>query len=167
MALMKDERTLWLTQSAVIAALYAVFTLILPVNAAGTVEFRISEALTMIAALTPAAVPGLTIGCVLANILHGAALLDVIFGSLATLLAAAATYLTRKNIWVAAVWPAVFNGLIVGLLLKYVYQMEMSLPLLMLSVAAGELVICYVLGIPLVKLLEKTSLFRKEKKGSR
>ncbi len=158
-----DRQVRLLVQGAVIAALYAVLTLILPVTAAGTVEFRISEALTLLAALTPAAIPGLTVGCVLANVLHGAVVLDVVFGSLATLLAAIATWTTRKNLFVAAVWPAIFNGLIVGLLLRYAYQMDAPLYVLMLSVAGGEAVICYALGIPLAKGLDKTGILENGK----
>ena len=157
---MKNKSIEKLAQGAVIAAVYAVLTILLPATTAGTVEFRISEAVTLLAALTPAAIPGLTVGCLLANALHGAVILDVIFDSLATLLAALMTYLTRKNIFVAAVWPAVFNGLIIGPLLKYAYHLDAPLYILMLSVAGGELVICYLLGIPLAKGLQKTKAFK-------
>ena len=158
-----DLYTKQLVQGAVIAALYTVLTLLLPATTAGTVEFRISEALTMLAALTPSAIPGLAIGCVLANVMHGAIILDIVFGSLATLLAAVMTFLTRKNIFVAAIWPAVFNGLIIGPLLKYAYHLDASLIVLILSVAAGEAVICYLLGIPLVKGLARTNIFKHGK----
>ena len=158
-----DLYTKQLVQGAVIAALYTVLTLLLPATTAGTVEFRISEALTMLAALTPSAMPGRAIGCVLANVMHGAIILDIVFGSLATLLAAVMTYLTRKNIFVAAIWPAVFNGLIIGPLLKYAYHLDASLIVLILSVAAGEAVICYLLGIPLVKGLARTNIFKHVK----
>ena len=153
-----------LVLGAVIAALYTALTLLLPATTAGTVEFRISEALTMLAALSSSAIPGLTIGCILANLMHGAILTDIIFGSLATFLAALMTYLTRKKIFVAAIWPAVFNGVIIGLLLKYAYHLDTPLYVLMLTVAAGEAVICYVLGIPLVKGLERTGIFKDVKK---
>lgn len=160
---MNDRTIKRFTEGAVIAAVYAMLTLLLPATIAGTVEFRLSEALTLLAALTPSAIPGLTIGCLLANFLHGAIILDVVFGSLATLLAALMTYLTRKNLLIAAAWPAVFNGLIIGLLLKYAYHMESPLYILMLSVAAGEAVICYLLGIQLVKGLQKTKIFDTQK----
>ena len=160
---MQDRSVRRLVEGAVIAALYAVLTLLLPVTTAGTVEFRISEALTLLAAVTPAAIPGLTVGCLLANLLHGAVVLDIIFGSLATLLAACCTWFTRKNIFVAAVWPAVFNGIIVGLLLKFAYQVDAPMYVLMLSVAGGEAVICYALGIPLIKGLEKTKILQNSK----
>ncbi len=164
---MKDKAVRKLTEGAVIAAVYALLTILLPATTAGTVEFRISEAVTLLAALTPAAIPGLTIGCLLANALHGAVILDVVFGSLATLLAAVMTYLTRKNLLIAAAWPAVFNGLIIGPLLKYAYQLDGPLYILMLSVAAGEVVICYLLGIPLAKGLEKTKIFGSKSKGTK
>lgn len=148
----------YLAEGAAIAALYAILTLILPLTLPGTVELRLSEALTLLPALTPAAIPGLTVGCLIANIMHGAVLLDVIFGTLATLIAAIAVYYLRKNLFIAALMPALSNGMIIGLLLTYAYA-SMPLYLSIPSVAAGELIICYALGIPLIKGLKKTKLF--------
>ena len=152
------KKVVYLVQGAVIAALYALLTLILPLSLPGTVELRLSEALTLLPALTPAAIPGLTIGCLIANLMHGAVLLDVIFGTLATLLAAVAVYYLRNRLLIAALMPALFNGAIIGPLLTYAY---MSLPVYLSipAVAAGELVICYALGLPLIKGLKKTKIF--------
>jgi uncharacterized membrane protein len=154
-----SKQVRFVVEGGVIAALYVILTLIMPFTLPGSVELRLSEALTLMPVLTPAAVPGLAVGCLVANLVHGATALDVIFGSLATLIAAAATYFLRKNIWVAALMPAVSNGVIVGLLLRYAYRVNMPLYVLMLSVAAGEAIICYALGVPMIRGLQKTKLF--------
>lgn len=154
-----SKRVKLLAQGGAIAALYVLLTLILPLTIPGSVELRLSEALTVLPVLTPAAIPGLAVGCVLANLMHGAEMLDVVFGSLATLLAACGTYFFRKNIWIAALMPAVSNGVIVGLLLYFVYAVPMPLYVCMLSVAAGEAIICCLVGVPMVRGLRKTKLF--------
>ena len=148
-----------LTTGGIIAALYAALTLLLaPISfgAGGTVDFRVAEALTLLPILTPAAVPGLTVGCFAANLICGAPWQDVVFGTLATLLGAFCTRKLRKNIWLAAAMPVVFNTVIVGTILSLVY----ALPLWMMlfSVFAGEIAVCYLLGIPLIKLLQHTRL---------
>lgn len=148
-----------LTTGGIIAALYAALTLLLaPISfgAGGTIDFRVAEALTLLPILTPAAVPGLTVGCFAANLICGAPWQDVIFGTLATLLGAVCTRKLRKNIWLAAAMPVVFNTVIVGTMLSVVY----ALPLWMMlfSVFAGEIAVCYLLGIPLIKLLQHTRL---------
>lgn len=153
---MSSKSIRYLVLTAAIAALYALLTLILPLNVVG-VQLRVSEALTLLPVLTDAAVPGLALGCVIANFLQGAPLPDVIFGSLATLIAALLTRRLRKKIYLAALMPALSNGLIVGALLTYVYH-ALPLYLSVPSVAAGELVICYALGIPMLRALEKTKL---------
>ena len=119
------KQVLWLTQAAVIAALYAALTVLQGIIAPGTasmaVQFRVSEAMTLLCCITPAAIPGLTLGCFLANFLFMDALpVDMILGSLATLLAGLAMYALRKVQWkklplLAALMPAVFNGIIIGL----------------------------------------------------
>ncbi len=156
---MSSKNIRYLVLTAAIAALYALLTLILPLNIAG-VQLRVSEALTLLPVLTDAAVPGLALGCVIANFLQGAPLPDVIFGSLATLIAALLTRRLRKKIYLAALMPALSNGLIVGALLTYVYH-ALPLWLSVPSVAAGELVICYALGIPMLRALKKTKLLDK------
>ncbi|MBE5776526.1 MAG: QueT transporter family protein [Clostridiales bacterium] len=148
-----------LTTGGIIAALYAALTLLLaPISfgAGGTIDFRVAEALTLLPILTPAAVPGLAVGCFAANLICGAPWQDVIFGTLATLLGAICTRKLRKNIWLAAAMPVVFNTVIVGTMLSMVY----ALPLWMMlfSVFVGEIAVCYLLGIPLIKLLQHTKL---------
>lgn len=161
---MRNKKALFLTQSAMIAALYVVLTLL--ANAFGlanyAIQVRFSEALTILPVFTPAAIPGLWVGCVLSNIITGCMPLDVVFGSLATLLGAIGTYLLRKYKWAAVVPPIAANTLIVPFVLSYVYQFEGSIPYFMLTVGAGEIISCGVLGLILYRMLEKykTVLFK-------
>ena len=148
----------YLAQAGIIAALYVVFTLI--ANAAGlasgVIQVRISEALTVLPFFTPAAIPGLFIGCLLSNILGGCVIWDIIFGSIATLLGALGTYAIRKKLpdWCAAIPPILANTLIVPFVLSYAYEGPDSIPFLMLTVGAGEVISCGILGILLLKLLK-------------
>ncbi len=139
--------------AAIVAALYTALTLLFQPISFGAVQFRISEALTLLPVLFPQAIPGLAIGCLISNLVGSATVWDVVFGTLATLLAAGLTYRLRKNSWLAAVPPVVFNGIVVGLVLHF----TLGFPLweTMLTVALGEAVVVYVLGIPLVKALER------------
>ncbi len=148
-----------LVEGGAIAALYAILTLIMPFTLPGSVELRLSEALTLLPLLTPAAIPGLAVGCLVSNIMHGAVILDVILGTLATLLAALFTYKLREKIYIAALMPALSNGIIVGILLAFVYN-AMPFYVALPAVFLGEAVICYGLGIPLVHALKKTPLFK-------
>ena len=121
--------------SAVIAALYAALTLLLAPLSFGAVQLRVSEALTLLPMVLPQAIPGLFVGCLIANLYTGV-LTDILFGSLATLLAAAGTYLLRKRPALAASCPVLANGVIVGLVLAK----TLGLPVLatMGTVALGE-----------------------------
>ena len=148
----------YLAQAGIIAALYIVFTVI--ANAAGlasgVIQVRISEALTVLPFFTPAAIPGLFLGCLLSNIIGGCVIWDIIFGSLATLLGALGTYAIRKKLpdWCAAIPPILANTLIVPFVLSYAYEVPDSIPFLMLTVGAGEVISCGILGILLLKLLK-------------
>ena len=148
----------YLAQAGIIAALYIVFTVI--ANAAGlasgVIQVRISEALTVLPFFTPAAIPGLFLGCLLSNIIGGCVIWDIIFGSLATLLGALGTYAIRKKLpdWCAAIPPIIANTLIVPFVLSYAYEVPDSIPFLMLTVGAGEVISCGILGILLLKLLK-------------
>lgn len=157
------KTTRFLTQAAIIAALYAALTLLLqPISGfQGNFQLRVSEALTLLPVFTPAAVPGLFVGCLIANLLGGATVLDVIFGSLATLLAALLTRRLRFNRFLAALPPVVMNMLIVGAVLAY----SLHLPLLpsMGWVALGQLIACYALGLPLVWALAKAPILWEDR----
>ena len=141
---MKDTNTL--TRGAIIAALYAAVTLLLAPISYGEMQVRIAESLTLLPILLPEAVPALAVGCLLANILGGATIFDIIFGTLATLLAALCTRLLRKNRLAASFMPVLFNGVIVGSVVHYCYAPVIPLGLCMLCVAAGEAVSCMRLG---------------------
>ena len=142
-----------LTRAALIAALYAALTLLLAPISYGQVQVRLSESLTLLPVLLPEAVPALTVGCLLANILGGASALDIVFGTLATLLAASLTRLLREKRFAAYAMPVLVNGLIVGAVVHYAYAPVIPLPLCMLSVAAGEIIPCLVLGPVVLRML--------------
>lgn len=151
-----------ITRAAMIAAIYCTLTLMFQPISYGPVQFRISEALTLLPVLAAEAVPGLFLGCLLANLLGGAMWFDVVFGSIATLLAALCTRRFREMPTVGAAMPVLFNGVIVGPVVYFAYSKgpggAFSLPLLLKdvgSVALGEAVICFVLGLALVNLLVK------------
>ncbi len=154
---MKFKKIMFLTHAAVIAALYVVLTMI--ANSMGlanyAIQVRFSEALTILPFFTPAAIPGLFVGCLLSNLLTGSAVLDVIFGSLATLLGALGTYLLKRNKWLAPIPPIVANTLVIPFVLSYVYRFEGSIPYFMLTVGIGELISCGILGMLLLNVLKK------------
>lgn len=122
--------------SAVIAALYAAMTLLLAPISYGPIQLRLSEAMTLLPILLPQAVPGLFVGCLIANLYTGM-MTDIIFGSLATLLAAIGTYLLRKKPLLAAACPVAANAVIVGLVLSMSFNLPVALT--MLEVGIGEL----------------------------
>ena len=160
---------LFITHAGMTAALYTVLTLTIAAFglANGAIQIRISEALTVLPYFTPAAVPGLFVGCVLSNILIGAPIWDVIFGSLATLIGAVGTYFLGKyvNKWLSSVPPILANTLIIPFVLKYAYGAEDALPFLMLTVGIGEIISCGVLGSLLLGALEpiKRRIFTNRK----
>lgn len=135
-----------LTRGAIIAALYAALTLLLAPISYGEIQIRLSEALTVLPVLMPEAVPALAIGCLLANLLGGCPIYDILFGTLATLLAALCTRALRAHLRAALAMPVLFNGVIVGAVVHFCYAPMIALPLCMLFVAAGEAVTCLLLG---------------------
>lgn len=143
--------------SAMIAALYAALTLLLAPISYGAIQCRISEAMTLLPILLPQAIPGLVIGCLVANLLSPVAIWDVIFGTLATLIAALGTYQLRKKPLLAALCPVVANGIIVGVMLAVFYALPLWLT--MLEVAVGEAV-AVALGFILLAALRKVDLSR-------
>ncbi len=141
--------------AAVIAAIYVVLTYVFAWCASGAVQVRVAEALTILPVFTTAAIPGLAVGCLLANLLTGCALWDVVFGTLATLLGAIGTRLLRKRGFLASLPPILANVLIVPWVLRFVYGDAWPIWLLMLTVGAGELISCGVLGGILLITLKK------------
>lgn len=164
---MKHKNTSFIAHAAMIAAIYVILTYVFAPFGFGDVQVRIAEALTILPAFTPAAVPGLFVGCLIGNILGGAILPDIIFGSLATLIGAVAVFfLRKKNLYYLPLAPVLSNTLIVPFVLRYGYGTNLPIPILMLSIAAGEIISCYVLGLLLYRALYKyrSSLFHIEQK---
>ena len=163
---MRNKKVLFVAQAALIAAIYVVLTYFISAFnlASGAIQVRISEALTILPAFTPAAIPGLAIGCFLSNLLTGCLPMDVLFGSLATLIGAVGSYLFRKHKWLVPLPPVVANTVLVPFVLAYVYGAEGSIPFFMLTVGIGEVISCYVLGSILMNALVpyRNILFKNE-----
>lgn len=156
------KRVRFITYSAIIAALYVILTGLSAVLhlASGPIQIRLAEALTVLPVFTPTAIPGLFLGCVLANFLTGSLIWDVVFGSLATLIGAIGTYyLRKKSKYLAVLPPIASNMLIVPAVLQYVYGEEQVYWILMLTVGVGEILSAGVCGLILHKTLSKTKLF--------
>lgn len=145
--------TLQLTRAGIIAALYVVLTMVFAPISFGSVQLRVAEALTILPMFTPAAVPGLFVGCLIANILGGAVIWDIIFGSIATLIGAFFSYKLRENRWLVPVPAVLANTLIIPFVLKYGYGIDIPVILQMLYVFAGEVAGCCVLGELLATVL--------------
>lgn len=161
---MRNKKVLFITQAALIAAIYVVLTYFVSAFnlASGAIQVRLSEALTILPFFTPAAIPGLWIGCLLANLLTGCAIYDVVFGSLATLLAAIGTYLLRKHKFLCTLPPVISNMIIVPLVLRFGYGFifeykgaDWSLPFYAVTVAAGEIISVCIVGSILLNVLNK------------
>ncbi len=147
-----NKRLLFFIQAAIIAAMYAALTIGFQPICYGQIQVRVSEVLTVLPFFTPAAIPGLFVGCLLANVFSPIGLADVIFGSLATLIAAYVTSKMRKT-YLAPLPPVIVNGIVVGFELYYVYKLPLFAS--MGWVALGEIIVCYGVGYFLVLTLDK------------
>ena len=156
---MKQSRGKYIAAASVIAALYAALTLALSPISYNVMQIRLSEGLTVLALYTPAAVPGLFVGCFLANILGPGGITDAVFGSIATLIGCLGIRALKKHPWIALFSAVVSNAIIVGLELRYVFSLEMSPLLCMMWVGLGELISIY-----LPALIIKTRLDRSSRK---
>ena len=153
---MKNEmQTRYMIHAAIIAALYVVFTYMAWGFdlASGVIQCRVSEALCVLPFFTGAAIPGLTAGCFLANLLTGSPVPDVVFGTLATLLGAAGSWMLRKNRFACSVPPVISNALIIPFVLRFAYGVPDAIPFMMLTVGAGELIACVLFGQVLITAL--------------
>lgn len=151
------KKTRFITHAAVIAALYVVLTYVANALglANGAIQVRFSEALTILPFFTTAAIPGLTIGCIVSNLLIGCPFWDILFGSIATFLGALGTYALRKSKWLTPLPPILANTFIIPFVLTYVYKIPGGIPYLMATVGIGEVISCYVLGMILLFTLGK------------
>ena len=156
---MENNTTKRLVRTAVIAALYAVLTLFLAPISYGSIQFRISEIMVLLAFFDPFYIGGLTLGCFVANILGPHGMVDAVFGTIATFISVYAISITGKYIKsdtkaliVASLWPVIFNGLIIGWELNYLYQLPLVLSIL--QVACGEFVVVAIVGVPVMKLIK-------------
>lgn len=145
---------------AAVAAIYAVLTVALAPISYGNLQFRVSELLVLLAFFDPFYIGGLTLGCLVANLLGPNGMMDVLFGTLATFISVSAISLTAKftkgskiGLMVSSFWPTLFNGLIIGLMLHYLF--ELPLALTMLEVGIGEFVVVSVVGVPVFMLISK------------
>ena len=147
----------FLCRGALIAALYVVLTWLCSLVGLdkGVIQMRLSEALCVLPAFTGAAVPGLFVGCLLANLLTGSALPDVVFGSLATLIGALGAYFLRRRKWLVPLPTVLANTLIIPFVLRFAYGAEGTIPYFMLTVGAGEVISAYICGMLLYAALER------------
>ncbi len=151
----KKHPAAFLAQAGVIAALYVVLTCLAAGFdlASGAIQVRISEALTVLPFFTPAAVPGLIVGCLLANTITGAVIPDIVFGTIATAIGAVGTLLLKKHSFLCTLPPVLSNALIIPFVLRYAYGIPGSIPFFALTVGAGEVISCCLLGSILLHAL--------------
>ena len=153
---MERKNVTFLTQSAMIAAIYVVLCLVFEPISYGAIQTRVAEALTVLPFFTPAAIPGLFIGCLIANALGGGILLDVLAGSLTTLAAAYLTWMLRgKSKFLASVPPVVLNAIVIPWVLKFGYGEPLPIPFLMVTVGLGEILTASIMGTVLLCVLAR------------
>ncbi len=158
---MKTNKTIFLSRSAVIAALYVILTYLSHAMglSSGAVQVRFSEMLCVLPAFTACAVPGLAVGCLISNILTGCIAIDVIFGTLATLIGAIGTYCLKKFKTLSLIPPMLSNMLIIPPILKFAYGAENSYWFLVGTIGIGEFISVGILGFVLYKALKKKNIF--------
>lgn len=155
--LMKNSTARTVAIGGLIAALYIVLTLVTSLFgfSNGVLQLRLSEALCILPAFTPAAIPGLFIGCLLSNIIAGGVVWDIVFGSIATLIGAFGTYLLRKNRWLCIIPPIISNAIIIPLVLTFAYGVPESFLFLVFTIGVSEIISAGVLGELLYQPLHK------------
>ena len=157
------KKVKFLTQASIIAAVYVVLTLFSNMLglASGVIQIRLSESLCILPLFTPAAIPGVFLGCLISNLLCGCVFWDIVFGSLATLIGALFTYLLRQNKYIATLPPILSNTIIVPVVLIYFYNLEGIYWYFAITVFIGEVISCGILGTFLRKSLEKRNVINK------
>ena len=157
MSINKKQQTRLLCHAAIIASLYIAFTYVTAMLglASGAIQLRLSEAMCILVAFTPAAIPGLTLGCLISNLVTGCLPTDILFGTLATLIGALGGRLLRRSPCLVPIPTVLANTLIVPFVLAFAYRVEEGLPFLFLSVGIGELLSAYLLGVLVYLPLKK------------
>ena len=163
------QKIRFIVHAALIAAVYTVVSLIFAPTSIGPIQLRVSEALCVLPYFTPAAIPGLFIGCIIANsFVSGMIWADIVFGSLATLCAATLSYLLRKFKWLVPLPAVILNALVVPLVLKFGYGFDDALWFMMITVGLGQIGACYCFGMPLMFAVDLSGVFsRKYKEENR
>lgn len=153
----------FIMQASAVAAVYVALTLVSSMLglSSGVIQVRFSEALSVLPIFMPAAVPGLFVGCLVANLLTGSILIDVVFGSVATLIGAVLTYKMRGNKWLAILSPILSNTLILPFVLKFAYGFSGSVLYFMATIFLGEVISCGVLGYALYKVILRRKIYFK------
>ena len=154
-------KTKKIVKAGIIAAIYVCLTYIGAPFASGVIQVRLSEALCVLPVFTPYAIPGVFVGCVIANLLTGAVVWDIAFGSLATLIGALGTYFLRKNRLLALLPPIIANMIVVPFVLSYAYHIEGAVWWFMVTVGAGEVVSVGILGGILGKVIDKNRFLKE------
>jgi len=155
---MRDKKVQMLTQAALIAAIYVVLCVVFAPISYGEVQVRIAEALVILPFFTPAAIPGLFVGCIISNLIGGSIIIDVIFGSIATLIGAIGSYMLRnaKHSKILVLLPPIIsNTIIVPWVLRIGYGVNLPIPFMMLTVGLGEVIAVGILGSILLRALDK------------
>ncbi len=157
------QKILFIVHAALIASIYTVVSLIFAPTSMGPVQLRVSEALCVLPYFTPAAIPGLFVGCIIANsFVSGMIWADILFGSLATLAAAIVSYLVRRFKWLVPLPAVILNALVVPFVLKYGYGFDDALWFMMVTVGLGQIGACYCFGMPLMYALELSDIFPRK-----
>ncbi|MBE1305301.1 QueT transporter family protein [Clostridium botulinum] len=155
---LQNKRISKLVFSAVIAAIYTVLTLLLAPISYGQIQVRVSESLTLLPFLSSYSIWGVFLGCIISNLIGGNGIIDVVFGSLATLIAAILTYyIGKSNLkfkkYLAPLPPIIINAVVIGFILNYTLKLPLLLSIIW--VGLGEAISCYVLGLILISIIEK------------
>lgn len=153
-------KTKFITKAGIIAALYVVLTFI--TNLFGladkAVQVRFSEALTILPVVTPAAIPGVTLGCLISNIVIGCTPIDIVFGTLATFIGAIGTYFLKKNKYLAVIPPILSNTIIIPFVLMYSTGTELNFWYCAFTICIGQIISCGILGLYLLKQISKRNI---------
>lgn len=159
-----NKKTKKIVYGALIAALYAVMTIALAPISYGQIQVRVAEALTVLPFFSSYSILGLFVGCIIANMVGGNGVFDIVFGSLATLISAVITYYIgisnlKYKRYLAPLPPVVINAVIIGIELNVVFKLPLVAS--MLWVGLGEMVACYVLGLPLLLYIDKNEKIKE------